>query len=453
MANRPTDEFDPRDPTTHGAEHDAHEPIDDQADFGGTHRRAAHAEDDFDDADFVEDDMNDVIDDGDPLADLDEEHEDGDHAEDDERDTPAPAPKSGTSKGALIFYGLMALLVLGGGYFMYRSLFPATPKAQQTAAPVDISSGSGNSNDLVVSEAAAPTPAPTPASNSNPMPTPEAAPNTQAAGENGWQTTLPPAAVAGTAPNVPATAPVASATQPAPVLPNGTAPATATALNTEALAGLNAHLSDTDAKLAQIAASLQQLAQVQSAQQQAVTALQKQPVATVTTNATTAPPVDLSGLRSDIASLQKQVGTLAQQQAQPTIATKPAATVDLSGLRSDIAGLQKQMAQLKTQTARASASPTLQASSSRTNILSAPAASADTTASEGSPKTRPVPAGKNAWVLRAATPGMAWVSPAPSSAELRRVVVGDRLDGIGAVTAIRQDNGHWIVEGANGTIR
>lgn len=64
------------------------------------------------------------------------------------------------------------------------------------------------------------------------------------------------------------------------------------------------------------------------------------------------------------------------------------------------------------------------------------------------------PAAKSpAWVLRSATPGTAWVSPAAGSSELRRVVVGDKLPGIGTVKAIQQNGDVWEVVGSAGTLK
>jgi len=56
------------------------------------------------------------------------------------------------------------------------------------------------------------------------------------------------------------------------------------------------------------------------------------------------------------------------------------------------------------------------------------------------------------WVLRAARPGMAWVSERGSS-KLRTVTVGEKLDGIGKINAIVKDSsGYWVVDGVSGRI-
>lgn len=56
------------------------------------------------------------------------------------------------------------------------------------------------------------------------------------------------------------------------------------------------------------------------------------------------------------------------------------------------------------------------------------------------------------WVLRAASPGKAWVSERGSS-DLRVVKPGEKLEGIGKVNAIVKDSsGYWVVDGVSGRI-
>jgi hypothetical protein len=59
----------------------------------------------------------------------------------------------------------------------------------------------------------------------------------------------------------------------------------------------------------------------------------------------------------------------------------------------------------------------------------------------------------NSWVLRAATPGEAWVAADAHTTELKHVQVGDSLPGIGAIRTIHQTPGGWEIEGTTGTIR
>ena len=57
------------------------------------------------------------------------------------------------------------------------------------------------------------------------------------------------------------------------------------------------------------------------------------------------------------------------------------------------------------------------------------------------------------WVLRAASPDEAWVAKDIYTSDLQPVEVGDSLAGIGKVTAIREENGAWMIEGTQGEIR
>lgn len=56
------------------------------------------------------------------------------------------------------------------------------------------------------------------------------------------------------------------------------------------------------------------------------------------------------------------------------------------------------------------------------------------------------------WILKSAKPGEAWVAQ-KGSAELRTVVIGDTLPGLGKITAIGRDSmGQWVVNGTKGRI-
>ncbi|MDX1922104.1 MAG: hypothetical protein SFW65_03115 [Alphaproteobacteria bacterium] len=57
------------------------------------------------------------------------------------------------------------------------------------------------------------------------------------------------------------------------------------------------------------------------------------------------------------------------------------------------------------------------------------------------------------WILRSAQPGSAWLSQGPYSSDLRRVVPGDKVQGLGTVTSIHQIAGRWVVEGTQGAVR
>ena len=69
------------------------------------------------------------------------------------------------------------------------------------------------------------------------------------------------------------------------------------------------------------------------------------------------------------------------------------------------------------------------------------------------PKKKVVAAAPAPWVLRAATPDAAWVSVSRESQELRRVAVGDDLDGLGRIKEIRQSGEKWELVGEKSTLR
>jgi hypothetical protein len=59
--------------------------------------------------------------------------------------------------------------------------------------------------------------------------------------------------------------------------------------------------------------------------------------------------------------------------------------------------------------------------------------------------------GASSWDLRSAQPGRAIVSP-KGSGEMKTVVVGDTLQGIGKILSINMENGTWVVRGTKGTV-
>ncbi len=56
------------------------------------------------------------------------------------------------------------------------------------------------------------------------------------------------------------------------------------------------------------------------------------------------------------------------------------------------------------------------------------------------------------WELRAAQPGKAWVSK-KGQKDMRPIVIGDTLSGIGRITAISYSGNRWVVQGTSGRIR
>jgi hypothetical protein len=69
------------------------------------------------------------------------------------------------------------------------------------------------------------------------------------------------------------------------------------------------------------------------------------------------------------------------------------------------------------------------------------------------PMAAPLPTMPSAagWVLRSAQPGSAWISQGMSP-NLRRIVPGDKVPGIGTIVSIHQYAGRWVIEGTQGTI-
>ncbi len=79
-------------------------------------------------------------------------------------------------------------------------------------------------------------------------------------------------------------------------------------------------------------------------------------------------------------------------------------------------------------------------------------ARAKTPVKKGVKKKRVTPVSPS-WVLRAATPDAAWIASGLESQELRRVAVGETLQGLGKVKEIRQKGEKWEVIGEKGTLR
>lgn len=59
----------------------------------------------------------------------------------------------------------------------------------------------------------------------------------------------------------------------------------------------------------------------------------------------------------------------------------------------------------------------------------------------------------NKLVLRAASPGQAWVASGSSSTELKEVHVGDKLPGVGRIKSIEMQGDNWVVSGTKGSLK
>lgn len=179
---------------------------------------------------------------------------------------------------------------------------------------------------------------------------------------------------------------------------------------------------------------------------------------------------DISGrmdvLEHQIEDLTKAVDRLA------TANTAAAPAVADTELKNTVAALQDQVRKLQTELTTLRNAPARAPAAAATTTPAAPAtrsttASSDpaparptaatSTATRSNPTPRPAAAApapaQVRWVLRAAQSSEAWVSRS-SEGELRSVTVGQSLEGIGRVTAIRQTgNGAWEVIGTQGTLR
>lgn len=114
-----------------------------------------------------------------------------------------------------------------------------------------------------------------------------------------------------------------------------------------------------------------------------------------------------------------------------------------SASKDEIASLNAEIEKLKAELEKKSSQPaeTVKTQTAEPVKKAAPKKAAST------PKAQP-----KKWELRAAMPGKAWVSESGKK-EMRSVVVGDSLSGIGRVTAITYSNGVWVVQGTQGSIK
>lgn len=151
----------------------------------------------------------------------------------------------------------------------------------------------------------------------------------------------------------------------------------------------------------------------------------------------------LDQLLSRIDQLEGEVRTL--KTAQPS--------GDVSALADSVAALEKKL------TEQAAAPKPARQAEEHHEVTQAPAPKPQVLGS-GSPAaaqpraTSAVPQAAAAapkWVLKGAQPGQAMVSK-PGDSEMRSVVVGDSLPGIGTIRSIGYENGRWSVVGTQGRI-
>ncbi|MFA7276884.1 MAG: hypothetical protein WC043_08785 [Pseudobdellovibrionaceae bacterium] len=192
----------------------------------------------------------------------------------------------------------------------------------------------------------------------------------------------------------------------------------------------------------------------------------------------TAPPADIAAAPAPVPDVQPAVPTetsVDDMTEVPMETTTSGSSAELLDARSRIAELEKSLAEkdqaLKQQQALATDVDTLRgkiveledrlasAQAAQNDMTEPPPAETSkpvkavkTTKAVSQPKTtKPAPSSAQ-WVLKGAQPGKALVALKGSN-DLKTVVVGATLPGIGRVTAIEQSPAGWVVKGTQGSIK
>ncbi len=139
-------------------------------------------------------------------------------------------------------------------------------------------------------------------------------------------------------------------------------------------------------------------------------------------------------VQSHLADLSGKVDTL-QASVASLSSDKNAEDAKLQQMQSTLDSLQAQIAAL-----------------AEVKTTASPAASKQPAA----PKTVPnhhaaSPTHASKWILRSATPDMALLAQ-PGTNDLQRVSVGDMVSGLGRITSISDQTGHWVVKGTSGSV-
>lgn len=118
-------------------------------------------------------------------------------------------------------------------------------------------------------------------------------------------------------------------------------------------------------------------------------------------------------------------------------------------LAQQLAVLREELQDTKEALEKAESSPALTAPAPKaaSTRKAAPKAAAPKKSTLHQTASRP-----KSWELRAAQPGKAWVSEVGGRGEMRAVVVGDTLDGVGTISSITYAGGIWTVQGSSGRI-
>jgi hypothetical protein len=179
-------------------------------------------------------------------------------------------------------------------------------------------------------------------------------------------------------------------------------------------------------------------------------------------SATASPAVEarMADLASRVDALQKSLDAASQQMAQianavsaPSAAPSPEIENRLNHLEQSIDQLQHK-APAATPVVSHAKMPTQHAMAKTHHHKAAAKHGHKKTVAHKKASTKAAShVAKSHWVLRAATPGEAWVATSADSAELHHVQVGDELPGVGTVTAITQGDSGWVVQGTSGAVK
>ncbi len=164
-------------------------------------------------------------------------------------------------------------------------------------------------------------------------------------------------------------------------------------------------------------------------------AAQPLPVPVVAVAPALAPAQAAGTVEGKVAQLEEQVRTLETRLA-------------------DMQAVQVRLQELEARLASLSAAPAPQKAAApvaRVENPVEPVAKADPAPAKPAVKKK-VSAKAPKWELRSVASDAAWVGEA-GKPDVRRVIVGDTLDGIGRVTAIRKVEGVWTVEGTKGKLK
>lgn len=180
-----------------------------------------------------------------------------------------------------------------------------------------------------------------------------------------------------------------------------------------------------------------------------------------------APVQDFAQNAALVAKLDQLLSRLDQLEGDVRSLKTAQPSGDVSALAESVAALEKKLSEQAAQTAkvaakiseRAAAPKPARQAEDRHEAMQAPApkpqvlGSGSVAAPQPSRATNTAPQAASApkWVLKGAQPGQAMVSK-PGDSEMRSVVVGDTLPGIGTIRSIGYENGRWSVVGTQGRI-